>query len=649
MKGVQKLFNLQSRFPMTDFQEKCVNQLSKGLQSNTRYQILKGITGTGKTLMMANIIQNQDKPVLVITQNKTLVAQLYNEFKTLFPSDHVGYYVSYYDKYLPEIYKESTREYFSKQTKVNDQISMLRNEAINYAINHRNTIIVASVSALWGIGPEEEYLRYSYTLTRGEIFDVQRLLNMNYRESTDLRSATYARLAPNIIEIIPSNKSLNGLKLFLNEEGKIERIIEEDLKTQTQLNDIKTITLYPANLNNFNRDELRRITEDMRAESISHSKFLKSQGKREASARIRERVELDIDMLNECGYCSGIENYSSILQNDVGNHKVYTIFDYFQESPLVFIDESHITLPQLRSQGASDSARKRSLISNGFRLPSSLESRPLTYEEFESKYSNIIYVSATPGTFELRQTRTCDIVEQVIRPTYIIEPEVTVYKKDNQIDIAIEEIRKVTEHGGKIFVTTFTKAQASDITSFFNDIGIKAGYLNSEDKTLDRNAFIDKLNTNSMDVLVGVNLLREGISVPKCELVIIFDADYTGFLRSEKSLIQYIGRAARNINGRVIMFADREVDDIKNAISETNRRRKIQLDYNKKHNITPYNAENASSSNRINIAESLVKSSLSGQDRKTIYKKMLKAAEEYNFELAAECRDYLKLLETESA
>lgn len=638
------MFKLESKYNLTDFQQKCVDQLNSGLENNERYQILKGITGTGKTLMMASIIKKQGRPTLVITQNKTLVAQLYNEFKALFPKNHVGYYVSYYDKFLPEVYKPSTNEYFSKQTKVNDQINMLRNEAINYVINYDDVIIVASVSALWGIGPEEEYQRHSYTISEGDELDTTRFQQTNYRLSQDLRPGTYCNLPNNIIEVIPANRSTVGIKLILDRTGHIKEIYEEDLNTQVLTKKYRSYTLYPATLNNYDRDSINRITEDIRNEAKSHSKYLKSIGRTEAANRIVARTEADIEMLQGCGYCAGIENYSSILQNDVGFHKVYTIFDYFQEEPLVFIDESHITLPQLRSQGSSDSARKRTLIDNGFRLPSCLESRPLTYEEFEQKYSNIIYVTATPGNFELMQTKIKNIAEQVIRPTFILEPEIKVCPKDNQIDVALDEIHKVTERGGKVFVTTFTRAQAADVTSFFNSVNIKAGYLNSEDKTLDRNTFIDRLNTDRMDVLVGVNLLREGISVPKCELVLIFDADYTGFLRSEKSLIQYIGRAARNVNGKVIMFADRMVDDIKNALAETNRRREIQRKYNEEHNITPYNAENCASKNRIDIAESLVKSSLSGKDRKEIYKKMLEAAKQYNFELASECRDYLKEL-----
>lgn len=643
------MYNLESKFNLTDFQEQCVDHLIDGLIKNKRYQILKGITGTGKTLMMANIIKEQDKPILIITQNKTLVAQLYNEFKTLFPNNHVGYYVSYYDKYIPETFKESTGEYFQKQTQINEQISMLRHEAINYAINHNDTIIVSSVSALWGIGPEEEYINNSYTITENDCFDISRLLSIGYRESTDLRPGTFCKLPNDVIEIVQPNKSTVALKIFVTNTGEIKEIYEEDLKTQVLTKKYRTLTLYPAVLNNYNKNELRRITTDMRCESLKQCRYFIENDEIEKSQRIIERVNNDIEMLQSCGYCAGIENYSAILQNDVGTHKVYTIFDYFQEMPLVFIDESHITLPQLRSQGSADSSRKKTLINNGYRLPSCLESRPLTYEEFENNYENIIYVSATPGTFELSQTNIEDIVEQVIRPTYIVEPEVEVYPKDNQIDTALERIHEVINRNGKVFVTTFTKSQAADITSFFNSLNIKAGYLNSEDKTLDRNEFIDRLNSDTMDVLVGVNLLREGISVPRCELVIIFDADYTGFLRSEKSLIQYIGRAARNINGKVIMFADRMVDDIKNALSETDRRRKIQIKYNKEHGIIPYNAENAATKNRIDISESLVKSSLSKLDRKEIYKKMLKAAEDYNFELAAELRDELKSREMESA
>lgn len=642
------MYNLESKFNLTDFQEQCVDHLIDGLIKNKRYQILKGITGTGKTLMMANIIKEQDKPILIITQNKTLVAQLYNEFKTLFPNNHVGYYVSYYDKYIPETFKESTGEYFQKQTQINEQISMLRHEAINYAINHNDTIIVSSVSALWGIGPEEEYVNNSYTITENDHFHTPRLLSIGYRESTDLRPGTFCKLPNDVIEIVQPNKSTIALKIFITNTGEIKEIYEEDLKTQVLTKKYRTLTLYPAVLNNYNKNELRRITTDMRCESLKQCRYFIENDEIEKSQRIIERVNNDIEMLQSCGYCAGIENYSAILQNDVGNHKVYTIFDYFQEMPLVFIDESHITLPQLRSQGSADSSRKKTLINNGYRLPSCLESRPLTYEEFENNYENIIYVSATPGTFELSQTNIEDIVEQVIRPTYIVEPEVEVYPKDNQIDIAVERIHEVINKNGKVFITTFTKSQAADITSFFNSLDIKAGYLNSEDKTLDRNEFIDRLNSDTMDVLVGVNLLREGISVPRCELVIIFDADYTGFLRSEKSLIQYIGRAARNINGKVIMFADRMVGDIKNALSETDRRRKIQIKYNKEHGIIPYNAENAATKNRIDISESLVKSSLSKLDRKEIYKKMLKAAEDYNFELAAELRDELKSREMES-
>lgn len=641
------MFNLKSKFKLTDFQEQCVDHLVDGLIKDKRYQILKGITGTGKTLMMANVIKEQDRPILIITQNKTLVAQLYNEFKTLFPENHVGYYVSYYDKYVPETFKESTGEYFQKQTQVNEQISMLRHEAINNAIRHNDTIIVASVSALWGIGPEEEYLNNTYTIIENDWLHTSRLESIGYRESTELRLGTFCKLPNGVVEIVQPNKSSVALKVFITKTGKIKEIYEEDLKTQVLTKKYRTLTLYPAVLNNYNKDNLGRITADMKIESLKQFKYFKEKGEMDKAQRILKRVQDDIDMMQTCGYCAGIENYSSILQNDVGNHKVYTIFDYFQETPLVFIDESHITLPQLRSQGSADSSRKRTLIDNGYRLPSCLESRPLTYEEFERNYENIIYVSATPGIFELRQTNIEDITEQVIRPTYIVEPEVEVFPKDNQIDIALERIHEVVDRGGKVFVTTFTKAQASDITAFFNSVGVRAGYLNSEDKTLDRNEFIDRLNTDRMDVLVGVNLLREGISVPKCELVVIFDADYTGFLRSEKSLIQYIGRAARNVNGKVIMFADRMVDDIKNALSETDRRRKIQIEYNKKHNIIPCNAENAASQNRINISESLVKSSLSKLDRKEIYKRMLKAAEDYDFELAAELRDELKQREVE--
>ena len=583
------MFKLVSKYKPNGDQPQAIEKLVDGLNKGYKEQILLGATGTGKTFTMANIINKVNKPTLVIAHNKTLAGQLYNEFKELFPENRVEYFVSYYDYYQPEAYVPSTDTYIEKDSMINDEIDELRHSATSSLISRDDVIVVASVSCIYGIGEIEEYKKKMLTLNVGDTIDrdiiLKKLVDMLYeRNDMDLKRGTF-RVRGDSLEIVPSNERNNAILIeWFGDE--IDRISEVDTITGHVIKNKKTISIFAASHFVTDEEKLKVSIERIEKEKEERIKYFKENNKLIEAQRIEERVNYDMEMLRETGFCRGIENYSRHISLKEEGEAPCTLIDFFPKDFLLLIDESHVTIPQIKAMYNGDRARKMNLVDYGFRLPSALDNRPLKFEEFEKKINKVIYVSATPGDYEMSHAKD-KVVEQIIRPTGLLDPKIEVRPTKNQIDNLIEEITKQNEKNERTLITTLTIRMAEELTNYLKSLDIKVAYLHNEIKTLERLKIIRELRLGKYDVVVGINLLREGIDIPEVSLIAIMDADKQGFLRSTRSLIQTIGRAARNASGRVIMYADTISDSMNEAITETNRRRKIQEEYNIKHNIVP--------------------------------------------------------------
>lgn len=582
------MYKLKSSYQPTGDQPKAIQELVEGIKKGQKSHTLLGATGTGKTFTISNVIQHLDRPVLVLAHNKTLAGQLYNEFKEFFPDNRVEYFISYYDYYQPEAYVARTDTYIEKDSSINDEIDEMRHAATASILERRDTIVVASVSCIYGIGDPDDYKARMITLRAGEMMDRDELLqklvkNYYVRSSIEFTRGSF-RVRGDVVEILPPYQSEKAIRLeFFDNE--IERIREVHVITGEVVRDLKYVSIFPAS-QFVSSDEkfeeaLRRIEEEMKDQV---AKF-KAEEKIIEAFRLEQRTKYDLEMLREMGTCKGVENYSRHMTLRGEGETPYTLIDFFDNDFIFVIDESHVTLPQVRGMYKGDRARKESLVEYGFRLPSAMDNRPLNFEEFEEKLNNVIYVSATPGDYEFEHSD--QVVEQIIRPTGLIDPLIEVRPSKGQIDDLISEIKKRIANNERTLITTLTIRMSEDLTDYLKDIGIKVTYLHSNIKSLDRIEIIRELRQGVHDVIVGINLLREGLDLPEVSLIAILDADKEGFLRSERSLIQTIGRAARNINGTVLMYADKITDSMQKAIDETNRRRTIQLAYNEANNITP--------------------------------------------------------------
>ena len=581
-------FELVSKYKPTGDQPEAINSLVEGINDGFSAQVLKGVTGSGKTFTMANVIAQVNRPTLVLAHNKTLAAQLCNEFREFFPNNRVEFFVSYYDYYQPEAYIVSTDTYIEKDMSVNDEIDKLRHSATSSLLERSDTIVVASVSCIYGLGAPKEYydlhisLRIGDKMTREDL--IHRLINIQYtRNEIDFTRSTF-RARGDVVDIFPADSSEHAIRVeFFDDE--IEDISEFEVVTGKVIDRLKHASIFPASHYAVGSEKLNTALEQIRKDAKEREEFFTREGKYIEAQRIKERTNYDIEMMQEMGYCSGIENYSRYFDGRSPGEPPYTLLDYFPNGFLLFVDESHITLPQVRGMYNGDRARKTSLVEYGFRLPSAYDNRPLNFEEFNSRIGQTIYVSATPNEYEL--SLAGQVVEQVIRPTYLLDPEVEVRPSNGQVDNLYDEIKKNVEKHGKVLVTTLTKKMAEDLCAYFGENGIRVKYLHSDIDTLERVKIINELRADEFDCLIGINLLREGLDLPEVTLVAILDADKEGFLRSATSLIQIIGRAARNSESKVIMYADMMTDSMKQAIQETERRRKIQMEYNKKHNVKP--------------------------------------------------------------
>jgi len=642
------MFELVSKYKPNGDQPEAIKQLVKGINNNEKYQVLLGATGTGKTFTIANVIKEVNKPTLVLAHNKTLAGQLYAEFKELFPNNRVEYFVSYYDYYQPEAYVAKTDTYIEKDASINDEIDELRHSATSALLNRKDVIVVASVSCIYGIGEKEEYFNHMLTLNIGDTKDrneiLEKLIDMLYeRNDLDLKRGTF-RVRGDILEIVPINQHNHGIRIdFFGDE--IDRISEFDTTTGKVINDKNTVSIFPASHFVTSEEKLQKAVENIKIELEEQLEKFKSENKLLEYQRLQERTNYDIEMLTETGFCRGVENYSRHLALKQPGETPSTLIDFFDEDFLLVVDESHVTLPQVRGMYNGDRARKQILVDYGFRLPSALDNRPLRFEEFENKINQVICVSATPGDYELEKTNS-NFIEQIIRPTGLLDPKIEVRKSNNQIDDLIDEINKQIENKERTLITTLTIRMAEELTSYLKQLDIKVAYLHTEVKTLERLQIIRDLRLGKYDVLVGINLLREGLDIPEVSLVAILDADKQGFLRSERSLIQTIGRAARNAHGRVIMYADNISESMEKAINETNRRRKIQEEYNKKHNIIPTtiikDIKEVVSNKKEAIKEEKEMTKKEKQELiETIEKEMREAAKNLDFERAMELRDIL--------
>ncbi|MCI5882445.1 MAG: excinuclease ABC subunit UvrB [Eubacterium sp.] len=647
-------FILHSEYKPTGDQPEAIEALVNGFKEGNQFQTLLGVTGSGKTFTMANVIQQLNKPTLVIAHNKTLAAQLYGEFKEFFPENAVEYFVSYYDYYQPEAYVPSTDTYIEKDSAINDEIDKLRHSATAALTERRDVIIIASVSCIYGLGSPIDYQNMTVSLRPGMERDrdevIQRLVEIQYtRNDMDFHRGTF-RVCGDVLEIFPASATDRAIRVeFFGDE--VDRIQEIDVLTGTPLNNLEHMVVFPASHYVVSQDKMERAIAGIEKELRERVKYFKSEDKLIEAQRISERTHFDIEMLRETGFCSGIENYSMHLNGMQEGEMPHTLLDYFPDDFLIMVDESHITIPQIRGMYAGDQSRKSTLVDFGFRLPSAKSNRPLNFDEFESHINQMMFVSATPSEYE--ETHELMRTEQILRPTGLLDPEVIVRPVAGQVDDLLQEIKKVTKKKGKVLVTTLTKRMAEDLTDYYKEVGIRVKYLHSDIDTLERTEIIRDMRLDVFDVLVGINLLREGLDIPEVSLVAILDADKEGFLRSETSLIQTIGRAARNAEGRVVMYADKRTESMDKAISETERRRKIQDAYNKKHGITPQTIQKAVRdliriSSKADDAmeefkkdpEYMTKEELEKQIRK-IMKKMNQAAAELNFELAASLRDQM--------
>ncbi len=647
-------FKLSSEFAPTGDQPQAIEALVNGFREGNQFETLLGATGSGKTFTMANIIQKLQKPTLIIAHNKTLAAQLYGEFKEFFPENAVEYFVSYYDYYQPEAYVPSTDTYIEKDSAINDEIDKLRHSATAVLSERRDVIIIASVSCIYGLGSPIDYAEMVISLRQGMVKDrdevIRKLVDIQYnRNDFDFHRGTF-RVRGDIVEVFPAYVSNKAYRIeFFGDE--IDKICEMDVLSGDVIAELSHIAIYPASHYIVPPDKMLKATEEILKECDEQVEFFKSEDKLIEAQRIYERTHFDVEMMRETGVCSGIENYSRHLIGAKAGDPPYTLIDYFPDDFLMIIDESHISVPQIRGMYAGDRARKMNLVQYGFRLPSALDNRPLEFSEFESKINQLLFVSATPSVYE--DEHELLRAEQIIRPTGLLDPTISVRKVEGQIDDLVSEVFKEVENKHKILITTLTKKMAEDLTDYMKDVGIKVRYLHSDIDTLERAEIIRDMRLDVFDVLVGINLLREGLDIPEITLVAILDADKEGFLRSTTSLIQTIGRAARNSEGRVIMYADRITDSMKAAIDETYRRRQIQEAYNKEHNITPTTIKKAVrdliaiSKAASEESKKLEKDPESMEDKeleklaKDLDKAMKKAATELNFEEAARLRDRL--------
>lgn len=648
------MFKLVSDYKPTGDQPKAIEYLSKGIEEGKKFQTLLGVTGSGKTFTMANIINKVQKPTLVLAHNKTLAGQLYSEFKEFFPENNVEYFVSYYDYYQPESYIPQSDTYIEKDSSINDEIDKLRHSATLSLFETRDVIIVASVSCIYGLGDPVDYeemmlsLRPGMEKSRDDV--MKKLISMQYtRNEIDFKRGTF-RAKGDILEIYPSSQSEAAVRVeFWGDE--IEKIAEINPLTGKAIGTRGHILVPPASQYVTSKEKMERAIETIEEELDEQVKYFKSQNKLIEAQRIEERTNFDIEMMKETGFCSGIENYSRHISQRPAGSPPYTLFDYFPDDFLLLIDESHATIPQVRAMYNGDRSRKESLVKYGFRLPSAFDNRPLKFDEFEKRLNQVVFVSATPADYEKEHSKD-NVVEQIIRPTGLLDPKIEVKPVANQIDDLLEQIRIRAKKGERVLVTTLTKKMAEDLTAYLKSLDIKVNYMHSDTKALERMEIIRKLRLGEFDVLVGINLLREGLDIPEVSLVAILDADKEGFLRSERSLIQTIGRAARNTDGTVIMYADELTESMEKAISETNRRRKIQEEYNKEHNITPTTIKKSvrDSISAINVNDIEVEYKLEKEEdiKEAITKltdEMLEAASKMEFEKAAELRDKIKELE----
>lgn len=580
-------FKIKSDFKPTGDQPQAIEKLVAGIEAGHRFQTLLGVTGSGKTFTMANVIEKVQRPTLVLAHNKTLAAQLCSEFREFFPDNAVEYFVSYYDYYLPEAYIPQTDTYIEKDSSINDEIDRLRHSATQAVLERRDVIVVASVSCIFGIGSKEDYGETVLRLKIGDIYDrdaaLRQLIQMQFtRNDIALGRGTF-RVRGDVLEVQPIDEEIITRIEFFGDE--VEKITIVDPLTGEVTKSIPDVTVFPATHFVTPAEKMEKALVEIERELEERVKYFQDRGQLLEAQRIEQRTRFDMEMMREVGYCNGIENYSRILDGRPAGSTPHTLVEYFPEDFLLFIDESHQTIPQLNGMYAGDQSRKRTLVEYGFRLPSALDNRPLKFAEFEKIINQAVFVSATPGPYEMQHSK--QIVEQLIRPTGLLDPEVEVRPTEGQIDNLIDEIKQRTERGERVLVTTLTKKMAEDLSEYLIDLNMKVHYLHSEIKTLERTEILRDLRLGVHDVIVGINLLREGLDLPEVSLVAILDADKEGFLRSETSLIQTIGRAARNVSGKVIMYADNVTDSMKRAIGETNRRRAIQLEYNEKHGITP--------------------------------------------------------------
>ena len=641
-------FELVSKYKPTGDQPEAIESLVEGVKDGLTAQVLKGVTGSGKTFTMANVIAKLNRPTLVLAHNKTLAAQLCNEFREFFPNNRVEFFVSYYDYYQPEAYIVSSDTYIEKDMSVNDEIDKLRHSATSSLLERSDTIVVASVSCIYGLGAPKEYfdlhisLRVGDKLSREDL--IKRLISIQYtRNEIDFTRSTF-RARGDVVDIFPADSSDHAIRVqFFDDE--IEEISEFEVVTGKVTNRLKHASIFPASHYAVGSEKLNKALEDIKHDAIEREQYFTREGKYIEAQRIKERTNYDLEMMKEMGYCSGIENYSRYFDGRRPGEPPYTLLDYFPDGFLLFVDESHITLPQVRGMYNGDRARKTSLVDYGFRLPSAFDNRPLNFEEFNARIGQAIYVSATPNEYEL--SLAGNVVEQIIRPTYLLDPVVEVRPSEGQVDDLFDEINKNIEKHGKVLITTLTKKMAEDLCAYFGENGVRVKYLHSDIDTLERIKIINELRSDEFDVLIGINLLREGLDLPEVTLVAILDADKEGFLRSATSLIQTIGRAARNSESKVIMYADRMTDSMKVAIDETNYRREKQIAYNTAHNVKPQTIKKAV----VDTLKITMDAKEEKMDKKDISKKieqlkgmMTTSASQLDFETAIKLREEIAKL-----